>query len=118
MKTAVYPYRRWYFEDVVRAAYMAGQGASAKEIAQTLGGATAERVRAMCRVHGIKLQRSQAAPAIQQIVWKTADQDALNAEADRLDREPGELAALIVRKAIAAKEVERLVDPLDVVGLG
>jgi len=71
MKTAVYPYRRWYFEDVVRAAYMAGQGASAKEIAQTLGGATAERVRAMCRVHGIKLQRSQAAPAIQQIVWKT-----------------------------------------------
>ncbi|MFC4625537.1 hypothetical protein ACFO1V_09965, partial [Daeguia caeni] len=36
----------------------------------------------------------------------------------RSDREPGELAALIVRKAISAKEVERLVDPLDVVGLG
>lgn len=117
MKTKSLPYRRWHAQDVVRASYLAGQGASSAEIARILGGTTAQRVRSMCREHGIKLQCSPTAPAIQQIVWKKADQDALNAEADALDREPGELAALILRRALERKLGRDLVHEMDVVGI-
>lgn len=49
--------------------------------------------------------------------WKREDRAKLDAAADRMDREPGELAALIVRKVLADRSVEKLIDPLDVVGL-
>lgn len=70
----------------------------------------------MLRVHGIQLQRDAGNMDILQTVWKRADRAALDAAADRLDRDPGELAGLIVRKVLEAGKVEELVSRYDVVG--
>ena len=110
------PRRPWYGPDKLRPAYLAGQGHSAGEIARIIGGTTGQRVRAMLRVHGIQLQRSAGNMDILQIVWKRADRAALDAAADRLDRDPGELAALIVRRVLEGKKIDSLVNLLDVVG--
>lgn len=115
--TDALPYKKWHTADVLRAAYMAGQGASASEIANVIGGTTPDRVRSMLRFHGLSLLRSRGGDDILQIRWKRTDRQELDALADKLDRDPGELAALVVRKAICGKVVEKLVDPLDVVGL-
>lgn len=111
------PYKTWHTADVLRAVHMAGQGASARQIAAAIGGTTPDRVRAMLRAHGFGLMRSQGNEDILFVRWKTDDRARLDAAADKLDREPGELAALIVRKALVEKSVEKMVDRFDVVGL-
>lgn len=116
-KPAAPPRKKWNTADVLKAAYMAGQGASASQIAAVIGGTTPDRIRAMLRAHGFGLMRSQGNEDILFVRWKRDDRARLEATADRLDREPGELAALIVRRALVEKSVEKMVDPLDVVGL-
>lgn len=114
---AALPRRPWYGPDKLRAAYMAGQGASAGEIAKAIGGTTPDRVRAMLRVHGIRLMREHAGEDILFVRWKRADRERLDAVALKMDREPGELAALIVRRVLADRSAEKLVDKFDVVGI-
>jgi hypothetical protein len=111
------PRRPWYGPDKLRAAYLAGQGASAGEIARAIGGTTGPRVRAMLRVHAIPLLRENSGEDILCVRWKVADRERLNATADKLDRDPGDLAALIVRKVLAADPslLRELVHDLDVV---
>lgn len=111
------PRRPWYGPDKLRAAFMAGQGASASEIAKAIGGTSPDRVRAMLRVHGIPLMRGKGGEDILYVRWKAADRQRLNAISDKLDRDPGDLAALIVRKVLAANPslLKELVHELDVV---
>lgn len=110
------PRRPWYGPDKLRAAYLAGLGMSANEIARVIGGTNGPRVRAMLRVHDIRLLREKGGEDILHIRWKTGDRQKLNSMADQLDREPGELAALIVRKVLADPRLLRdLVHELDVV---
>lgn len=110
------PRRPWYGPDKLRAAYMAGQGASANEIAEAIGGTAGNRVRSMLRAHGLPLMREHNGEDILFIRWKVADRQKLNAAADRLDRDPADLAAIIVRKVLADKKLlDSLVHPLDVV---
>lgn len=116
-KPAALPRTEWRTADVLRAVYMAGQGASASEIARAIGATTPDRVRSMLRFQGFGLMRSRSNQDVLFVRWKREDRAMLDAAADRMDREPGELAALIVRKALADKAVEKMVDPLDVVGL-
>lgn len=116
-KPAALPRKKWNTADIIRAVHMAGRGASAGQIAAVIGGTTADRVRSMLRVNGISLMRQSSVEDILFVRWKVSDREMLNAAADRLDREPGELAALIVRKALADRSVEKMIDPLDVVGL-
>jgi len=111
------PSKTWHTADVLRAVYLAGQGKSAGEIARVIGGTTPDRVRAMLRAHGFGLMRTQGNEDILFVRWKSQDRAMLDAAADRLDREPGELAALIVRKALVEKSVDKMVDRFDVVGL-
>lgn len=111
------PYKKWHTSDVLRAVYLAGRGASAREIADQIGGTTPERVRAMLRNHGFGLMRSRTYEDILFVRWKTDDRQKLDAAADKLDRDPAELAALIIRRALDTRMVEKLVDPFDVVGL-
>ena len=114
---AALPSKTWHTADVLKAVYMAGRGASASEIARVISGTTPDRVRAMLRVNGFGLVREKGNEDVLFVRWKREDRAMLDAAADRMDREPGELAALIVRKALADKAVEKMVDPLDVVGL-
>jgi hypothetical protein len=116
-RTRSLPYKKWHTSDVLRAVYLAGRGASAREIADQIGGTTPERVRAMLRNHGFGLMRSRTYEDILFLRWKTDDRQKLDTASDKLDREPAELAALIIRKALEARIVEKLVDPFDVVGL-
>lgn len=117
MKRKTPPRNRWTTGDVIRIAILAGQGASAGQIAKIIGGTTPDRVRSVCREYGIPLMRTNSGEDFLMIRWKTGDRALLDAEADRLDREPGELAALIVRQVICQKAVEKFVSELDVVGL-
>lgn len=115
-KPSALPRRPWYGPDKLRAAFMAGQGASAGEIAKAIGGTSADRVRAMLRVHGISLMREKGGEDILFVRWKVADRETLNRAADHLDRDPGDLAALIVRRALEKPSlVKELVHELDVV---
>lgn len=116
-KPAALPSKTWHTADVLKAVYMAGRGASASEIARVISGTTPDRVRAMLRVNGFGLVREKGNEDVLFVRWKREDRAMLDAAADRMDREPGELAALIVRKALADKAVEKMVDPLDVIGL-
>lgn len=111
------PRRVWYGPDKLRAAYLAGRGCSASEIAAAVGGTNAARVRAMLRTHDIPLLRGTGNEDVLQIRWKPQDGQALDAAADRLDREPSELAALIIRKTLALGDsaLRTLIDELDVV---
>ena len=91
---------------------------TATEIARIIGGTTAPRVRSMLYAHGIPLLQDRGHTDILQVRWKRTDRDLLDQVADRSDRDPAELAALLIRKALAEKGLaERLVHPMDVVGL-
>lgn len=116
-KRSPLPPRVWYGPDKMRAAFYAGQGKSAVEIAQFLGGTDAPRVRAMLNNHGIPLIRSAGNEDILLVRWKRQDREALNKAAARLDRDTSDLAALIVRKVLAAdpKLLSELVHEFDVV---
>lgn len=116
-KRSPLPPRVWYGPDKLRAAYLAGQGKSGTEIAQILGGTDGPRVRAMLNTHGIPLMRAAGNEDILYVRWKRQDRETLNRVAARLDRDPADLAALIVRKVLAAdpKLLGELVHELDVV---
>lgn len=111
------PRRVWYGPDKLRAAYLAGLGKSASEIAAAVGGTNAARVRAMLRTHDIPLLRGTGNEDVLVLRWKTQDRRSLNAVADRIDRDPDELAALILRKTLALGDsaLRTLIDELDVV---
>jgi hypothetical protein len=111
------PRRSWSLADRLRAAYLAGEGYGSAEIAEAVGGTTPARVRAMLRSVGLSLRRSTGTDVLV-IQWREGDRAVLNGTADRLDRKPADLAALVVRKALAEPGlVEKLVDPSDVVGV-
>lgn len=116
-RRAPLPRRTWYGPDKLRAAYMAGQGASAGEIAQAIGGTSGPRVRVMLRAHGIQLMRERGGEDILFVRWKRGDREALEKVALAMDRDGAELAALIVRKVLAADPsmLRELVHDLDVV---
>jgi hypothetical protein len=101
-----------------RAAFMAGQGASAAEIADALGGTTAHRVRAILRGMNVPLMRKTSVEDVLLVRWRVGDRRALEEKADLVGREPGALAALILRKVLAREGmVEELVNRHDVVGI-
>lgn len=55
------PRRRWLAPDIIRMAVMAGEGRSAGEIAEAIGGTTRYRVAAALSKHGIALVPKRAA---------------------------------------------------------
>jgi len=116
-KQPALPSKRWHTADVIRLAYLAGEGKSAGEIARIIGATTPERVRAAARFHGIQLLRGVGNEDILQVRWKREDRQKLDATADKMDRNPGELAALVLRKALGDRSAEKMVDRFDVVGL-
>lgn len=110
------PARPWYGPDKMRAAWMAGNGSSAEDIARTIGGTTAQRVRAMLRQHQLSLIRKCRGEDVLIVAWKDADRRRLNGAADALDREPMELATIILRRVLAGgpKIISKLIDGEDV----
>lgn len=110
--------RVWYGSEKLRMAYYAGQGKSAHQIAEMVGGTTPQRVRGMLNAHELPLMRTTSVEDILFVRWKQSDRDVLEKVAIRLDRHPAELAALIIRKVLAGgdKAVEALVDKFDVLG--
>lgn len=109
-KQPALPSKRWNTGDVIRLAYLAGQGASAGEIAKVIGATTAERVRAAARFHGVQLLRGVGNEDILQVRWKREDRLKLDATADKMDRDPGELAALVLRKALGDRSAEKMIE--------
>jgi len=115
-KRAALPVRVWYGPDKLRAAWMAGNGASAAEIAKAIGGTTAQRVRAMLNEYRIPLIRRCRGEDVLTVVWRQDDRRRLNSAAAALDFEPAELAALVLRAALAGGTdgIAKLIDGVDV----
>lgn len=111
------PRRPWYGPDKMRAAFLAGQGASAREIAAAIGGTNAQRVRAMLRSSGLRLLRQGGNDDVFFIHWSIVDRESLKAVADAAGMEPAETAAAILRKALATPQavIADLIDEDDYV---
>lgn len=111
--------RPWTEADTALAAYMAGRGATTDEIAFLIGGTSASCVAQVLRSFALApLRRRGQHIDVMTVRWKNADRQRLNEIADRLDREPEELMALITRRVIegGVEAVNALVDRYDVVG--
>lgn len=110
--------RVWYGPDKLRVAFLAGQGKTGDEIAKIIGGTTAARVTAMLHEHDIPMLRRGGNASFLMMKWKTADRELLDRHAAKRERDPAELAALIVRKVMQGgdKAIDTLVDDLDTIG--
>lgn len=111
--------RPWTEADVAFAAYMAGRGATTDEIAFLIGGTSASYVAQVLRNFALApLRRRGQHIDVMTVRWKNADRQRLNEIADRLDREPEELMALITRRVIegGVEAVNALVHRDDVIG--
>lgn len=110
------PRRIWYGPDKLKAAYLAGEGRSAHEISQLIGGTTPQRVRAMLSDHGITLTRG-VGEDILTVRWKEGDRDRLDKAAARFDRPPDEVAALLLRKLLLENpdKIDGMIHELDVI---
>lgn len=110
------PRRIWYGPDKLKAAFLAGEGKSAHEISQLIGGTTQQRVRAMLSDHGISLTRG-VGEDILTVRWKEGDRDRLDAVAARLDRPAADVAALLLRKLLVESpdKIDGMIHELDVI---
>ncbi len=110
--------RVWYGPDKLRAAYLAGQGKTGDEIAKIIGGTTAARVTAMLHEHDIPMLRRGGFYTYMLLKWKIWDRELIEKHAAKRERDPAEMAALIVRKVLAGgdKAIDALVDDLDTIG--
>ncbi|ALA17187.1 MULTISPECIES: hypothetical protein [unclassified Chelatococcus] len=111
--------RPWTEADVAYAAWLAGNGRTADEIAFLIGGTSAAVVAQVLRSRGLKSLRKRGEHIdVITVRWKNADRQRLNEIADRLDREPEELLALITRRVLdgGIDAVNALVDRYDVIG--
>jgi|GEM_PF-2705493 len=100
-------------------AFLAGQGKSAAEIEKAINGEmSAPAIRTMMHSYGMPLLRSSAAQDFMLVQWKTTDRELLEKHAAKRERDPGELAALIVRRVLQGgdKAIDGLVDDLDTIG--
>lgn len=109
------PPRVWYGPDKLKAAFLAGQGRGAYEIAQIIGGTTPARVRSMLNSHDIPLLRGVGTDALM-IYWKETDRLLLDKIATSLDRSSPELGGLIIRRVISERPdlIAELIQDLDV----
>jgi hypothetical protein len=93
---------------------VAGEGHSGQEIADYLGGTTAQRVRAMLRKSGLKMRRSAGTAELFPLTCKRRDLRALRSVADSLDIEANDLLLLVLRDALANPDrLQVLVNDLD-----
>jgi predicted transcriptional regulator len=100
----------------MRAAFLGGLGRTAEEIEADTG-ISARRVRELLAGAGLSLVREHQQVDVMAVRWKRHDTDRLNAAAHKLDLDPSDLAARIIRGVIERDGlVEKLVDPLDVIG--
>lgn len=113
------PARRvWYGPDKLRAAFYAGQGKTPDQIAQAIGGTTGPRVRTLLHQHGIGFNRDSGFADQIMLNWKKTDRELIEKHAAKRERDPAELAALIVRKVLQGgdKAIDALVSEFDVIG--
>jgi len=105
--------RVWYGPDKLRLAYLAGQGMTASQIADAMGGTTGPRVRSLLAKVGLQLLGT-AGRQVVQVKVRSADANALAAQAVKRDREPEELAALVISAAVKDPDlIDSLVDEND-----
>jgi hypothetical protein len=106
--------RSYFGPEKMRAAYMAGQGKNAGEIALELGGTTPRKIRDMLRDCGIKLVRPFGRPKAVRIHCTNTDLRRLDEEAAAREVDPGDLALHMLRVLLAEPTLLRnLLDEVD-----
>lgn len=90
-------YRSYLNHEIVRMAFMAGQGYTPGQIAETMGNdATGGRVGAQLRKYGVSLPR-RGDDDIMQIRWSLRDRKALDAIADKRSQDAPDIAVVLLR---------------------
>jgi hypothetical protein len=94
-------YRSYLNHEIVRMAFMAGQGMTPGQIAETMGGeATGGRVGAQLRKYGVHLPR-KGDDDIMQLRWSQRDRRALDAIAEKRQHDAPDIAVIALRILIA-----------------
>lgn len=96
------PPRRVYKDsDILRAAYLAGGGASAGEIARDIGFTTAEKVYALCSRHGLKLAPKLGNEAVLTLRLPRKVLDKIENAATLRDADPRDLVVGLLEQVAA-----------------
>lgn len=85
----------------IRAAFLAGQGKNATEIAEALGGTTPRRVRDMLRDAGVEMVRPFGRPKAVRIDCTNSDIRLLQEAAAEREAAPGDFALHILRVVLS-----------------
>lgn len=106
--------RVYFGPEKMRAAFRAGQGWNAGQIADEMGGTTPRKVRDMLRDCGIKLVRPFGRPKAVQVHCTNTDLRRLEDEAARREVDPGDLALHMLRVLLDEPNVlSNLLDDTD-----
>lgn len=103
-RKALPPRRVWVGQDKLRIAYYAGQGLSSGQISEAIGGTTPSRVRAFLSKNGLELHGRHGRRVLRVLV-RTSHAAAFASLAANREREPEEIAALLIRAAVQRPEL-------------
>lgn len=106
--------RLYYGPEKMLAAFLAGQGKNAAEIADELGGTTPRKIRDMLRDAGIPMVRPFGRPKAVRINCTNRDMHRLEEEAAVREVDPGDLALHMLRVLLAEPTLmKNLLDETD-----
>ncbi|MEZ2407317.1 hypothetical protein AB6806_10915 [Bosea sp. RCC_152_1] len=89
--------RTYATPEKIRAAYLAGQGKNATEIATELGNTTERKIRDMLRDAGVRMERPFGRPKAVQIHCTLTDMRRLDEAAAEREAAPGDFALHLLR---------------------
>ncbi|MBN9439365.1 hypothetical protein [Bosea sp. (in: a-proteobacteria)] len=99
-RTASSPSRKYLAPELMKSAFLAGQGYTAADIALQIGGTTGAKIASQLHRYGVSLPR-RGDDEIMQIRWSRRDQAALDALAENRSRGAPDLVVIILRILLA-----------------
>ncbi len=94
------PSRKYLAPELMKAAFLAGQGYTAGDIALQIGNTTGAKIASQLHRHGVHTLR-KGDDEIMQLRWSRRDQRALDALADKRSRSAADLAVITLRILLA-----------------
>ena len=99
-RTVNTPYRAYLPPELMKAAFLAGQGYDSVDIALQIGGTTGAKIAKQLHRYGVSLPR-KGDDEIMQIRWSRRDQKALDALAETRARGSADLVVIVMRILLA-----------------
>lgn len=114
-RTLKTPYRHYLPAEIVKAAFLAGQGVPSADIALQLGGTTGAKIAKQLHRYGVALPR-KGDDDVMQIRWSRRDQRALEAFAEKYPWGAADIIVIIMRVLLAEPVLfANLMDEVDLI---